>query len=208
MDNAPSTELPSAWVERLFERLLAMYGRKFADMWGCVEIASLKATWAKALADLTPEEIGAGLARCLERDWPPTLPEFRALCRRQQSQETAFIEAVRRFPRRDGWSDPAVYWAAAAIGSYDLSHSAYTTIRARWEDALDYARRNPKPIPDEVPHERRMMAPATRTEEEERQASLEAAARVMAQWRAMNPDARRQWQIPTREPGEDEEEAA
>ncbi len=184
MDNAPSTELPNAWVERLFERLLAMYGRKFADMWGCVEIASLKATWAKALGDLTPDEIGAGLTRCLDREWPPTLPEFRALCRRQLSADSAFIEAVKRYPSREGWTDPAVYWAAAAIGCYDLRHLPYQALRARWADALDEARRNPKPIPEPVPADHQV---------ENLQADPErvkaAAEQVMARWRAMSKAA-------------------
>lgn len=179
MDNAPSTELPNAWVERLFERLLAMYGRKFADMWGCVEIASLKATWAKALGDLTHEEIAAGLTRCLDREWPPTLPEFRALCRRQSSADTAFLEAVKRYPSREGWSEAAVYWAAASIGCYDLRHLPYTALRSRWADALEDARRNPRPIPDPVPVERQL-----ENAEADPERVKAAAEKVLAQWRS------------------------
>ena len=35
--------------------------------------------WSRALADMTPEQIRRGLDN-LRSDWPPTLPEFRALC--------------------------------------------------------------------------------------------------------------------------------
>lgn len=178
MDNAPSTELPSAWVERLFERLLAMYGRKFADMWGCVEIGAMKSAWAKALGDLTTDEISAGLGRCLEREWPPTLPEFRNLCRQQSSPETSFIEAVRIYPRREGWSDPAAYWAAAAIGSHDLKTMPYRALQSRWIDALERARRDPKPIPEPVPEERRL--PNVDADPER---VKHAAERVLSQWR-------------------------
>ena len=39
-------------------------------------------TWAKGLAGLTGRQLGAGLEACITRadPWPPTLPEFRALC--------------------------------------------------------------------------------------------------------------------------------
>ena len=178
MDNAPSTELPNAWVERLFERLLAMYGRKFADMWGCVEIASLKATWARALGDLSHEEIASGLTRCLDREWPPTLPEFRALCRRQSSADTAFLEAVKRYPSREGWSEPAIYWAAAAIGAYDLRRLPYTALRARWVDALDEARQSRRPIPEPVPAERQL-----ENADADPERVKAAAERVLSQWR-------------------------
>lgn len=39
-------------------------------------------TWAKGLAGMTGEQLAAGLKACIVRadPWPPTLPEFRALC--------------------------------------------------------------------------------------------------------------------------------
>ena len=209
MDNAPSTVLPSAWVERLFDRLLAMYGRKFADMWGCVETSSLKAAWAKALGDLTSEEISAGLTRCLTREWPPTLPEFRLLCRAVAGYETAFVEAANRWPSRDGWSEPAIYWAAAAFGR-DIKVLHYNSIKARWTDALDRARANPKPIPDPVAPEFRIDDRSGLSPEQERELSLQTAARVMANWRAINkgPAGKRLGLRRERQPGEDEQEAA
>lgn len=198
MDNAPSTALPSAWIDRIFERLLAMYGRKFADMWGCVDTASLKSTWAEALSDLKPEEISRGLAACLTREWPPTLPEFRGLCRTVVSYETAFTEAAMRWPSREGWTDPANYWAAACFGR-DIGILPYASIKARWKDALDRARANPRPIPEPVETAYRVASGPTLTPEQEREISLRTAARVMAEWNARKYG---------RQPGEDEAEAA
>lgn len=212
MENAPSTALPNAWIDRIFERLLAMYGRKFADMWACVEMAALKDTWAAALGDLKPEEISKGLGACLTRDWPPTLPEFRGLCRQVQSYETAFTEAAMKWPNREGWTSPANYWAAACFGR-DIKILPYSAIKARWIDALDRARQNPQPIPDPVKPEFRVEDHSVLSAEEERALSLETAARVMAYWQAINPDAARLAGKnlalrPTRQPGDDLEDAA
>ena len=40
-------------------------------------------TWALGLSGLGPQDISRGLMACLDRTdpWPPTLPEFRALCK-------------------------------------------------------------------------------------------------------------------------------
>lgn len=39
-------------------------------------------TWAKALGGLTPQHLALGIEACITRgeDWPPPLPEFRAMC--------------------------------------------------------------------------------------------------------------------------------
>lgn len=60
-----------------------MYGHRWTSNYGSED----DGTWRKGLAGLTPEQIGLGLVKCLERrpapgeeDWPPTLTEFRAMC--------------------------------------------------------------------------------------------------------------------------------
>lgn len=60
-----------------------MYGHRWTSNYGVED----DGTWRKGLAGLTPEQIGVGLVKCLERrrppgeeDWPPTLTDFRAMC--------------------------------------------------------------------------------------------------------------------------------
>ncbi len=60
-----------------------MYGHRWKSNYGIED----DGTWRKGLAGLSPEQIGHGLVKCLERkpaageeDWPPTLAEFRAMC--------------------------------------------------------------------------------------------------------------------------------
>lgn len=76
--------LPSAWVDRIFATMLANYGSRFADMWRDTNIADVKAVWAEKLGGFAdkPECLKYGLD-CLDgREWPPSLPEFLADCRR------------------------------------------------------------------------------------------------------------------------------
>lgn len=79
----PSTELrnalPSAWVDKLFVRLAALYGRHWLEMWADVPMADVKDAWASGLAGRTGEELAAGLAKLGK--FPPTLPEFMEFCR-------------------------------------------------------------------------------------------------------------------------------
>lgn len=193
--NEPSntTALPTAWIERLFARLLTLYGRKFADQWGCVDATDLKAAWARDLADMQPERIAMGLEACKSRPFPPTLPEFRALCGHGiAGTEAAFTEAARRWPSHEGWSESAIYWAAAAIGN-DVRRCTWREIQGRWTFELERARRERKPVPDPVPESRHLEAPI------DRETADQARDRVMASWRATQAN---------RQPGDDDEIAA
>lgn len=100
----------------------------------------MKRTWAEALAGYSPDEIKRGLEACLTRVFPPTLPEFLMLCRQPLDFEAAFVEAVEQLRLReageDRWSHPAIYWAAASIGQFDMRNASWGSIKARWTAAL------------------------------------------------------------------------
>lgn len=90
--------LPDAWIERLFERLAALYGSKFADMWRGVDLESVKRTWAEKLGGFAerPEIIKHALDACDDKPWPPTLPEFIGMCRdhaRRQGPQSLTLPA-------------------------------------------------------------------------------------------------------------------
>lgn len=55
-----------------------VYGHKWVSSFG----TSDDGTWLKGLCDIAPEKIGIGLEKCRTSGeaWPPTLPEFRAMC--------------------------------------------------------------------------------------------------------------------------------
>lgn len=79
--------LPEPWIERLFARFEAMYGAKFADAWKGCDLQNVKAVWAETLGALSRDDLAAGVAGCMEREWPPTLPEFVKLCRQARSDK-------------------------------------------------------------------------------------------------------------------------
>lgn len=56
-----------------------IYGHKWVSSFGAAD----DGTWLSGLRDVTLSQIGIGLERCRTRSepWPPTLPEFRALCK-------------------------------------------------------------------------------------------------------------------------------
>ena len=88
--NAPSTRLPDSWVESLLARMLATYGQKFRSQWADVPPETLRETWAVALGRFDGERIKWALEQMIATcPWPPTLPEFVALCRQAPRPEPA-----------------------------------------------------------------------------------------------------------------------
>lgn len=69
-------------IARLFAEFSAMYGKKFADQWSGVDPALLRSVWAEKLSRYVdrPQVIRGALVRCENSPWPPTLPEFLAMC--------------------------------------------------------------------------------------------------------------------------------
>lgn len=63
--------------------MTAIYGHRFTSLFpGEQAAADWRDTWARALGDLTGDEIARGLEVCArESEWPPSVAEFRAMCR-------------------------------------------------------------------------------------------------------------------------------
>lgn len=149
----PSKALPESWVEKIFERLLAYYGRQFADMWASADVVSVKRVWAQELGHLKPEQIASGLKACLANRFPPSLPEFLMLCRPAIDNERGWSKAVfLMMSYRQGiqvvWPDNRLYWAAVAIGN-DFGKATWEQQRARWQNACEYASDAEVPTPSD-----------------------------------------------------------
>jgi hypothetical protein len=133
--------LPQSWIEKMFDQMLLNYGRKFTEQWGGADPDKLIAHWAREMASYTPAEIKRGLAALELRDWPPTLPEFKKMCRPPVDTTAAYYEAVAGCRDREAgnvgkWSHPAIFWATVQIGAFDLKNQSYSQIKDRWETAL------------------------------------------------------------------------
>lgn len=148
--DAPQATLCEKHVKRLWERM-----RKANPRWISVYGQKDDGTWLLGLQGLTPEQIGNGIERYVrhgvirngkaERDWPPSLPEFRAMCEpsaedlglpsAEEAYRLATIE-VSRFRAR--WSNAVVYATAREFGLRRLSEMPYAMAWPEWRDV--YAR--------------------------------------------------------------------
>lgn len=155
-------------MERLFSRLDGMYPALWAKNFSTpAAVENWAEVWAEAFSEegITFDEVMDGIRACRKsHQYPPTLPEFLQLCRIPIDYDKAFFEAViqmgiRRRPSvklvdgevvqefgKDVWSNPAIYWAAVAMGK-DLD-LVYRDVRSRWHYELDRAiKGEKKPVP-------------------------------------------------------------
>jgi hypothetical protein len=105
------------WIERIFARLLAIYGERFTAMWAGADKAEMKRVWANGLRTFNANEIQSALAACLEREYPPNLPQFIAMCRASVNESTRPSE---RHARMIGYTSPPVSREKAAATLAEL----------------------------------------------------------------------------------------
>jgi len=142
-------------VATLLAELRAIYGAKFDQQWTNIVPEKMEQVWAQHLGGLSQQEMQTGIAACMLRPWPPTLPEFMRLCRPWMEPEIAFQQAVKGLmARQQGkhgyWAHPAVYWAALRIGNHDMLSGSWQTLKTRWEAAFGYllAQKDLHPVPE------------------------------------------------------------
>jgi hypothetical protein len=139
--SSTSTEaLPVKWIAYLFEQMALMYGKKFTDQWGGTDPARLQEFWAQQLAGYGRDELSRGFTALQAKDWPPSLPEFKRMCRPPLDAVVGYYEAIAGLTERakgnvGEWSHPAVFWAAASM-THDLLNQTFSQMRDRWEKAL------------------------------------------------------------------------
>ena len=127
-------------IRKLWALMTDAFGHRWVSAHGEIDSGG---TWARGLAGLTGADIARGMSRVVASgvDWPPGLPEFRALCEPTPDQigaptgEVAFIEACRNAHPAvtRHWSHPAVYHAACEVGLQNLLRLGETTTRGRFQ---------------------------------------------------------------------------
>lgn len=144
-----------AVLRRLWERMAALYHHRWTSALGDMpqgDDGSLTVagdTWARGLAGITPEQVGQGVDACLTRSdaWPPTLPEFRALCLQVPSfDETRLHVTTSRV------TDAPFYrlvWQLLDTHRFRTSpaQDSDRVLRAAYEAARDHVMRL-RPMPD------------------------------------------------------------
>jgi len=135
--------LPSRLIYNIWARMADLFGHRWTSAYGEDPYQDGAGdTWARALAGLTPEEIGAGLRKVSTRcgEWPPTAPEFRGLCEPTAEdlglpdEEAAFTEAARNANPSvpSEWSHTAILVAARRVGMHRIRHQPYDRVRPAW----------------------------------------------------------------------------
>jgi hypothetical protein len=118
-------------IQQLWIKLTQMYGHRWTSAYGDHDVEGI---WLRVLQDLNPRQLAAGLDALVRNGeaWPPTAPEFRALCESASLRayglpepDQAFNEVVHNAhrPTEAKWSHPAVYIAGRETGWFDIRHA-------------------------------------------------------------------------------------
>lgn len=136
----PAKAVPESWIDSLFLRMSSSYGSKFADLWRGTDLVLVRKHWGTELASLSRDELRNGYETLRTRPFPPTLPEFIALCQPPVNVDAALSEAVVQLHARrqgtDVWSDPAIYWAAVKVGTTEMMSLSHSQLKPRFEAML------------------------------------------------------------------------
>lgn len=130
-------KLSQAMLDKLWLKMVELYGNRWTGSFGVS--ADQTHAWAATLGGLNGQQIAAGLAAITTTDdeqlrkWPPSAPEFRALCENRNleafglpDEDKAFREACRRAhpagpALEEAWSHAAVCHAALETGFHSLA---------------------------------------------------------------------------------------
>lgn len=129
-------------IKNLWARMSSVYGYRWKSAYGPKD----DGTWLHALQGLTPEQLSRGVKRAIKKfqTWPPTLPEFRALCESAEdlgipsvsdAYRLAMLEIAKFQPQ---WSNAVVYAMACEFGVRRLSEIPQAQAWSEWQEV--YAR--------------------------------------------------------------------
>lgn len=166
-------------VEHVFDRLKGQFGAKLADMWAPVLNAAprpgepldvpniVEREWMESLAGFQRHELERGCDACSNRIFPPTLGEFKMLCRPCLDPEWAWHEAQECLVQREAgqmgeWTHPAVFFAALKMGpavrggDWSRHRKAWTRvlqgeISRGWRTIPPAPQKLPEPVFEPVP---------------------------------------------------------
>lgn len=142
--------LPEPWVDRIFDKLAVTYGAAWLRMWEGVETKAVKANWGQELSGFQqqPSAIAYGLEN-LPLDRPPTVLQFRELCRRSPPAPAPRLESPAPNPERvaealaeaqravkRGGAGGGLQWAVNLQECERLGRTLTEFQRKAWREAL------------------------------------------------------------------------
>lgn len=151
----PVDPLALPLLESLWRTMVQTYGHRWTANFG--PVPKPDHAWAKHLTGLTSKQLANGLAQLstLENDgWPPSAPQFRAMCLHVAgfpTDDEAWEQALRGI-----YAHEAVRIAAKATGTWDLKHGKLTDKALHKVFSRNYAivkarAAMGKPLDEEIP---------------------------------------------------------
>lgn len=126
----------------LWVLMAGMFASRWTSQYG---ESDAEGVWSRALAGLTGEDVARGVARVADSraEWPPSAPEFRAMCEPTPdligapSVARAYAEACRNAHpvATRVWSHQAVWHAALDVGLQALNRLSESVALPRFERA-------------------------------------------------------------------------
>lgn len=121
--------LPESWIAKIFDHMSGLYGSKFADLWNGSNVDSVRRMWAAKLAGFAdmPKAIKEALDALDSKPYPPTLPEFLAMCREAGRRHAAPVAAIEYKPTAEEQkrADEMIRKAAERITTDKRDHRAW-----------------------------------------------------------------------------------
>jgi len=86
--------MPDSWIDRIFDKLTMIYGHQFLGRWSGLDLSKVKGDWAHELDGMEahPKSIAHALQH-LDPNSPPTVLQFREMCRRAPDHPTLALDA-------------------------------------------------------------------------------------------------------------------
>lgn len=116
--------MPDSWVDRIFDKLTMVYGHHFIGRWSGLDLNKVKSDWGHELSGF--EDHGDAIKFALQNlppDHPPTVLQFREMCRRAPQKQMDSLPAPSPNPEI---AAAALQEAAKAINK---THDALHPIR-------------------------------------------------------------------------------
>lgn len=134
--------LGKSHVARVFARLQAQQGAKFAEVLAGSSLDDVMDEWAAGLYGFRGRELERGCDKAASFQWAITLPAFKLLARPALDPEAAWYEAGKCLKQRDDgmagdWTHPGVWRAAARMSTAIRSGEEFRRHKGRWTSLLD-----------------------------------------------------------------------
>lgn len=129
--------IPIGRMRTLWLRMTEIYGYKWTSAYGEDAEAGAGDTWASGLSGLSPRNINIGLSAALVSSdpWPPTLPQFRAMC-----LEVPSLAAVKLAVRNRNLSTPFMRQVWTKLDAYRLRSDEAWEVDRQIREAYELAR--------------------------------------------------------------------